>query len=67
MGGSPTTLRLPAEMARLLDPQGRLFHGRVISSADVTQRRYEGVRGWDKWATMGDLQGCSLNVCSTEQ
>lgn len=27
-----------AEMARLLDPQGRLFHGRVISSADVTQR-----------------------------
>ncbi len=25
-------------MARLLDPQGRLFHGRVISSGDTTQR-----------------------------
>ncbi|GAB4818767.1 hypothetical protein N2152v2_005813 [Parachlorella kessleri] len=27
-----------AEMARLLDPGGRLFHGRVISSGDTTQR-----------------------------
>lgn len=26
------------EMAKLLDPQGRLFHGRVISSGDSTQR-----------------------------
>ncbi|KAI7844187.1 hypothetical protein COHA_002322 [Chlorella ohadii] len=27
-----------AEMAKLLDPEGRLFHGRVISAGDSTQR-----------------------------